>query len=71
MCVYVLLARSESKMSPSRYGLCAFRASVGGVCFHFTAGGVGGSGRVTCNVTPHAAPNEKPKMSVSIGIEGQ
>ena len=47
MCVYVLLVRSKSKISPSRFGLCAFHASVGGICFLFTARGAGGSGRVT------------------------
>ena len=35
----VLLVRSKSKISPSRFGLCAFRDSVGGFCFPFTARG--------------------------------
>ena len=43
----LLLVRSKSKISPSRFGLCAFRAWVSGVCFLFTARGAGGCGRIT------------------------
>ena len=44
--VVVLLVRSFSKRSPSSFSLCAFRASVDGVCFILTARGAGGRGRV-------------------------
>jgi len=51
-------SRSEKKISPSSFGLCAFRASVGGVCFVLTVSGAGGSGRVTS----HPA-GKTPKVS--------
>ena len=43
----ILLVMSESKISPSSFGLCAFRAALGGVCFVLNARGAGGSERVT------------------------
>ena len=43
ICIYVLLVRSKSKISPSRFGLCALHASMGGNCFLFPARGAGGN----------------------------
>jgi len=55
---------SEMKISPSSFGMCAFRDSMDGVYFVLSARGVGGSGRVASD-----RAGEIPKMLGSVEIQ--